>query len=224
MTPTHRTADEHAPLEDRLDPRELVDRTVEFSGHIFDVVRDTVRLDVEGEELSRDYMRHPGAVAIVALNERNEILLIRQYRQPAGMTMWEIPAGLLDVEGEPPVYAARRELAEEADLRAEQWHTLLEFNNSPGCSTEANRVFLARGISEVPEDERTFERTGEEAEILVRWVPLEEAVDAVLSARLHSPSANQGILAAWVAVQRGFENLLPPDGPWPAHPRYRDGA
>ncbi|MDN5654225.1 MAG: NUDIX hydrolase, partial [Kocuria sp.] len=120
--------------QDRVNPRKLISRETAFEGQIFDVVRETFALTEGGDELFRDYMRHPGAVAIAALNENNEILLINQYRQPVEMNMWEIPAGLLDVEGESPLAAAQRELAEETDRKASTWHTLAEFNNSPGCS------------------------------------------------------------------------------------------
>lgn len=207
---------------DRVNPRDLVSSETLFEGAIFDVVRDGVRLssDGSGEVLKRDYMRHPGAVAIAALNERDEILLINQYRQPVGMNMWEIPAGLLDIEGEPPLTAAQRELAEETDLTATTWHTLAEFNNSPGCSTEANRIFLARGIGDVAPEDRTVRR-GEEAEIVTRWVPIERAVAAVLSSQMHSPSANIAILATYASIQRGHTDLAAPDAQWPAHPLFR---
>lgn len=213
------------PLSDTVCPQPVLDREVLVEGKIFTMVRDTVELDPQEDPVVRDYMQHPGAVAIAALNERDEILLINQYRQPVGMRLWEVPAGLLDVPGEEPVAAAARELWEEADLRAEQWHTLLDFQNSPGCSTEANRIFLARGLSEAPADQR-HSRTEEEAGILLRWVPIEEAVDAVLGTRLHSPSANQAVLAVWASLQRGHRGLQDPRAPWPAHPerRHQDGV
>lgn len=223
-TPNPHVTSEGLP-QDRVNPRDLVASETLFEGAIFDVVRDSVRLsdDGSGEVLKRDYMRHPGAVAIAALNDQNEILLINQYRQPVGMNMWEIPAGLLDVEGESPLQAAQRELAEETDLTATTWHTLAEFNNSPGCSTEANRIFLARDIGEVAAEDRTV-REGEEAEIVTRWVPLEQAVAAVLSSEMHSPSANIAILAAFASVQRDHRDLRDPREPWPAHPVFRGSA
>ncbi|MDN5605308.1 MAG: NUDIX hydrolase [Kocuria sp.] len=207
--------------QDRVNPRKLISRETAFEGQIFDVVRETFALTEGGDELFRDYMRHPGAVAIAALNENNEILLINQYRQPVEMNMWEIPAGLLDVEGESPLAAAQRELAEETDLKASTWHTLAEFNNSPGCSTEANRIFLARGINDVAEEDLT-ERTDEEAEIVKRWVPMEEAVSAVLATGLHSPTANIAILATWASIHRDHADLRDPEEPWPAHKHLRE--
>lgn len=209
--------------QDRVNPRHLISRETVFEGQIFDVAREEFALTEDGDPLLRDYMVHPGAVAVAALNEDNEILLINQYRQPVGMNMWEIPAGLLDVQGESPVHAAQRELAEETDLKASTWHTLAEFNNSPGCSTEANRIFLARGIEDLDEGDRCA-REGEEAEIVKRWVPIEEAVSAVLSSGLHSPSANIAILATWASIQGGHSSLRNPDEPWPAHKHLRESA
>lgn len=215
--------DDHAaePLEDRLSPRPLLERRTVFSGHIFDLVRDEFSLTPGGPALSRDLMLHPGAVAIAALNDRDELLMIRQHRHALDTDFWEIPAGLLDHDGESPLEAAQRELREEADLRAERWHVLMEFDNSPGCSTEANRIFLARDLHPVQEQDR-FEREGEEAEIVTRWVPIEEAAEAVLGSRLHSPASNHAILAVWAGLRRGFRDLQDPEAPWPAHPRFRE--
>jgi ADP-ribose pyrophosphatase len=136
------------------------------------------------------------------------------------MDLWEIPAGLLDVEGEDFVVGAARELAEEADLQAAEWNVLADFFNSPGSSSEAIRIYLARGLSEVPEAERHV-RTDEEAEIELRWVSLDDAVAAVLEGRLHNPSAVVGILAAAAARAAGFSGLRPGNAPWPAHPSQR---
>ena len=116
--------------------------------------------------------------------------------------------------------AAQRELAEEADLRAERWDVLVDFHNSPGSSSEANRIFLARGLSDVP-DHELHERDGEEAEIHGAWVPLDGAVRAVLEGRLNSPAAVIGVLAAHAARAEGYRSLRPADAPWPGHPDLR---
>ncbi|QRZ60998.1 NUDIX hydrolase [Rothia sp. ZJ932] len=209
-------------LADVVNPRFVRSHETKFEGYIWDVVREDFSLTEDGEALGRDFITHPGAVCISVLNDKNQILLINQYRQPVGMNLWEIPAGMLDVEGEDPLTAAKRELAEETDLQAEQWDLLMEYHNSPGCSAEANRMYLARGISEISATEKT-QREGEEAEIIMRWFDLEEAVGAVLNARLHSPSANQAILATYAALQGGIVGAKPVDAPWPAHPYLRDG-
>ena len=133
------------------------------------------------------------------------------------MALWEIPAGLLDEAGEDFVDAAARELAEEADLTARQWHVLVDLFLSPGSSSEALRVYLARGVGDVPEADR-HTRTHEEAEIELKWVDLDDAVSAALEGRIHSPSAVAAVLAARVARETGFIDLRPAMTPWPEHP------
>ncbi|MGM7667581.1 NUDIX domain-containing protein [Microbacterium sp. A93] len=174
--------------------------------------------DTDGADLLvREFIRHPGAVAVVALDGQDRVRMIRQYRHPVGEELWEIPAGLLDVPGEAWVDAARRELAEETDLRAERWEVLTDFYTTPGSSSEGIRVFLARGLSEVPADER-HERTGEEAGMPLAWVPVEEAVQAVLDGRLHNPSLVVGLLALSAHRARGNTALRPADSPWHGRP------
>nr|WP_179389039.1 NUDIX hydrolase [Psychromicrobium silvestre] len=190
---------------------------VAFHGKIWDVQRDTFELSAGGEQLTREYIAHPGAVAVLVLDDDGRVLLLRQYRHPVRASLWEIPAGLLDVEGEDFQVAAARELAEEADLLAADWKLLLDVYNSAGSSSEAVRIYLARGISEVPEVDR-HQRTAEESEIALRWVPLQEAVAAVLAGQLHSFSAVSAVLAAAAGQPSGFQGLRPADTPWPEHP------
>lgn len=201
-------------------PRRLLSTNKVYEGRIWDVVSDSFQLSEDTDTLVRDYIDHPGAVAVLPMNVDGEVLLLKQYRHPVGMDLWEIPAGLLDVEGEDFVVGAARELAEEADLVAATWNVLVDFFNSPGSSSEAVRIYLARGITDVPEADRHV-RTDEEAEIELQWVPLEDAVQAVLEGRLHNPSAVLGILAAAAAKADGFTKLRPANAPWPAHPSQR---
>ncbi|MGG5173019.1 NUDIX domain-containing protein [Pseudarthrobacter sp. J1738] len=207
-------------IADSLSPRRLLSTETVYKGRIWDVVSDTFELSEDKSPLVRDYIDHPGAVAIVPMNELGEILLLKQYRHPVGMDLWEVPAGLLDIEGEDFVVGAARELAEEADLVAGSWHVLTDFFNSPGSSSEAIRIYLARDLSLVPEAERHV-RTEEEAEIEFAWTPLSAAVEAVLSGELHNPSAVVGILAAAAAQKQNFSSLRPANSPWSAHPRHR---
>ena len=207
-------------VSDAPSPRRLLSRERVYNGRIWDVVSDSFKLTSEGDPIVRDYIEHPGAVAVLPMNDDGEVLLIKQYRHPVGMDLWEIPAGLLDVEGEDFVVGAGRELAEEADLIASDWNVLVDFFNSPGSSSEAIRIYLARGLTEVPHHELHV-RTDEEAEIELHWIPLEDAVSAVLEGRLHNPSAVVGILAAAAAKADGFSGLRPGDAHWPAHPSQR---
>jgi ADP-ribose pyrophosphatase len=207
-------------VSDAPSPRRLLSTEKVYEGRIWDVVSDSFQLNETGDALTRDYIDHPGAVAVLPMNDAGEVLLLKQYRHPVGMDLWEIPAGLLDVEGEDFVAGAARELAEEADLAAGTWNVLADFFNSPGSSSEAIRIYLARDVSDVPHHER-HERMDEEAEIELHWIALDEAVAAVLEGRLHNPSAVVGILAAAAARADGFAGLRPADAPWPAHPSQR---
>ena len=207
-------------VSDEPSPRRLLSSRTVYEGRIWDVVSDSFQLNDDGDPLVRDYIDHPGAVAVLPMNDDGEVLLIKQYRHPVGMDLWEIPAGLLDVEGEDFVAGAARELAEEADLVASRWNVLADFFNSPGSSSEAIRIYLARDLSDVPGHELHV-RTDEEAEIELHWIPLDSAVQAVLEGRLHNPSAVVGILAAAAARADNFKGLRPGSAPWPAHPSQR---
>jgi NTP pyrophosphohydrolases including oxidative damage repair enzymes len=198
----------------------LIGRETVYEGRIWNVVHDTVQLSDDGSRIERDYIVHPGAVSILALDERERVLLVNQYRHPVGMRLWELPAGLLDVAEEPPLEGAKRELWEEADRTAESWAVLTDVFLSPGSSSEALRIFLARDVSLAPEEQR-HERTDEEAEIITRWVPLDEAVAAVLDGRIHNPSAVVGLLAAFAARASNYSTLRPADSSFEAHPGLR---
>ncbi|MDY6051348.1 MAG: NUDIX hydrolase [Rothia sp. (in: high G+C Gram-positive bacteria)] len=208
-------------IADIANPRYVTSRTTKFEGYVWDVVREGIALEEGAEPFERDFLLHPGAVAVLALNNKNEVLLINQYRHPVRANLWEIPAGLLDIDGENPVDAAARELAEETDLQAARWDTLMEFYNSPGGMGETCRIYLARDLSEIPDEERQ-EREHEESEIVQRWVPLEEAVQAVLAGRIHNAAATNAILAADAAARRNFKTLYSVSAPFTAHPALRE--
>ena len=208
------SADQISSIEDRHTPHTVTESTTAWSGRIVDMVEDHVVV-VEGEEpVVRQYTRHPGAVAVVAMRGEEgaeEILLLRQYRHPVNASLWEIPAGLLDIPGEDSRVAAERELAEEADLKAARWDVLVDFFTSPGGSTEPLRVFLARDLETT---ETSFEREDEEATMEYAWVSLSDALDWVLAGRLHNPSTVIGILSAHAARGRGWAGLREPGAPW----------
>lgn len=194
----------------------LASETV-FDGLIFDVRRDRVDLG-DGGVVTRDAIVHPGAVAVLAMREidgQEFVLLIRQYRHASGASVWELPAGLLDVSGEPPRDAAARELAEEVDLVAQQWHVLADDITSPGAFPETVRVFLARGLSAVPQAEQ-HQRTAEELAIRPLWVLLDDAVEAALTGRISNSATLVGLLSAGLSRSRGWSTLRAPEAPWPA--------
>jgi 8-oxo-dGTP pyrophosphatase MutT (NUDIX family) len=185
-------------IEDTLGSLPVAHSETVFRGKVWDVERHTVEL--ASSTIVRDLLDHPGAVAVLAVNERDEVLLVHQYRHPVGATMWELPAGLLDVEGEDPLVGARRELAEETDTIAETWGVLCDISTSGGGSSEVLRIYLATDVSDAPE---AFARTDEEAEMESRWVPLAEVVDAALSMRLHNATLLTAVLAYEAMRTRG---------------------
>lgn len=167
-----------------------------------------------GSIARREVVEHLGAVAVVAVDDDGAVTLIHQYRHPLGHRLWELPAGLLDVDGEAPVDTARRELAEEAGLAARRWDVLVDMAASPGFTDEVVRVFLARELSEA---DRQPSADDEEADLVVRKVPLPEAVRMALAGELINASTVAGVLAAHV-VLAGDARLRPVDAPWPDRP------
>ena len=177
-------------LEDVPTEAEVLESRTVFEGRVWDIRSD--RLRFAGSEITREYMDHSGAVAVLAADDEGRVLVINQYRHPIRSRDWELPAGLLDVPGEDPLTAAKRELAEEADLEADHWELLTSLASSPGGSDERIHLYLARGLHAA---DTAFARVDEEAEIVPRWVPLEEAVAAVLGGRLHNAILMIGVLA-----------------------------
>lgn len=181
-----------------------------YRGKIINVRSDTVQVP-GGTTTEREVVEHPGAVGVVALDEAGRVLMIRQYRHAVGRLLWELPAGLRDVAGEPTARTARRELLEETGYRARDWHVLADYFSSPGIITERLRVFLARGLEEVPEADRDFVPENEEAHLILDWVPLDEAVSLVLAGELHNGVAVVGLLAAHQARRNNFGGLRDAD-------------
>ncbi|MFZ7087616.1 NUDIX domain-containing protein [Curtobacterium sp. RRHDQ10] len=185
-----------SPIADEPFGPTLQDSSTVYEGAVWDVRRDTV--DYNGRDMVREYVDHTGATAIYAEDDDGRVLVIQQYRHPIRTRDWELPAGLLDVPGEAPLEAAKRELAEEADLEASDWSPLVRFHTTPGGSNEMLHVFRARGLSTVD----AFDRTDEEADIVKRWVPRSEIVDGVLAGRLSNSILALAALAAEAADRR----------------------
>lgn len=176
--------------DEPFDP-EVLQSDLVYKGWVWDVRSD--RVAYGDGEITREYVAHTGAVAVLALDDEGRVLLIQQYRHPIRHRDWELPAGLLDIEGEDPLVAAQRELAEEADLVARDWEPLVSTWTTPGGNSEMIRIYLATGLSAAPE---VFAREDEEADITVEWVPLSDAADAVLEGRLRNGILSLGVLAA----------------------------
>lgn len=192
---------------------EVLSSQPRFRGRVVSVRTDEVRMS-DGSVSTREVVEHPGAVAIVALDDEDRVTLVRQYRHPIGDYLLELPAGLLDVAGEAPLVAAQRELYEEAGLRAARWDLLVDLLSSPGFSTEALRVYLARDLTEVALGDR-FQPEHEELTLTVGRYPLAAAVEFVFTGQLRNATAVAGVLAAEVAHSHGWQDLRPADSPWP---------
>ncbi|WP_295830623.1 NUDIX hydrolase [uncultured Microbacterium sp.] len=184
-------------LRDEKVDLEIVSTDLVYEGAVWDVRSDTVRYG-DGE-MTRQYVEHPGAAAVVAIDDDERVVLIQQYRHPIKERDWEIPAGLLDVAGEPPMETAKRELTEEADLAADRWQHLVSMHTTPGGNDEVVHLFLARGLRAVETD---FEREHEESDMRLERVPLAEVIDGVLAGRLRNGILATGALAAAEVLRR----------------------
>jgi ADP-ribose pyrophosphatase len=207
-----------------LGPDELVDvplawpvvsSTVLARGKITSYVQDQVRTP-DGQLIAREYLKHPGAVGVIALDDHDRVALVRQYRHPVRHRLIEPPAGLLDVGGEDYLQAIERELAEEVGLAARRWAVLVDLFTTPGILGESLRIYLARDLTDVDHPDG-FIREGEEAHMDTVWASLDDLVEAVLGGRLHNPTVVSGVLAAWTARERdGYTSLRPADADWAA--------
>jgi 8-oxo-dGTP pyrophosphatase MutT (NUDIX family) len=187
-----------------------------FTGKKTSVRSDRVVMP-DGSTATRDYQVHPGSVAVLALDDAGQVLVLKQYRHPVRHKLWELPAGLLDVPGENPLHAAQRELYEEAHVKAEDWRVLTDVYTTPGGCDEAVRIFLARGLSDA--DGERFQADAEEADMEVARVPLAELVRGALAGDLHNNCLVVGALALTAALAGdGPDALRPPLAPWPARP------
>jgi len=187
-----------------------------FTGRVIAVRTDELRMS-DGSIAVREIVQHPGAVGVVAIDDDQRVVLVNQYRHPVGRYLDELPAGLLDVANEPALTAAQRELFEEAGLTARDWHVLIDLYTSPGMTNEAIRIFLARGLVAVPDDQR-FVPEHEEITMTVARVELDEAVQRAMAGELTNASAVAGVLAAHAARAQAWAPLRPADAPWSARP------
>ena len=184
-------------LRDEKVDLEVVSTDLVYKGAVWDVRSDTVRYG-DGE-MTRQYVEHPGAAAVVAIDDDERVVLIQQYRHPIKERDWEIPAGLLDVAGEPPLETAKRELTEEVDLEADRWQHLLSMHTTPGGNDEVVHLFLARDLRGVETD---YEREHEESDMRVERVALADVIDGVIAGRLRNGILAAGALAAAEVLRR----------------------
>lgn len=179
----------------------VADSTCVYDSSFVGLSVDTV-VGPDGSRFSRTIVQHQGAVGILVLDEDDRVLVLDQYRHPVGKRLIELPAGILDIDGEAAMDAAKRELREEADLEAAKWRSILRMYATPGCSTEHWEVFLAEGLSPTPMELRET-RTAEEADMRQLWVPLDQLVDAALDGRVGDSMTVSSVLAVHALRGRG---------------------
>ena len=190
---------------------ETVNSETIYVGNIFALRADDVRMP-GGNTAKREVVEHYGAVGVVALDDDNKVAMVYQYRHPIGRRLWELPAGLLDAGGEPPHVTAARELTEEAGLAASDWRVLADLVSTPGFTDESVRVYLATGLRDVGRPEAH----DEEADLTLKWFPLDEAVRMVFAGEIVNSLAVVGILAAHSVKDRS--SLRSVDAPWTDRP------
>lgn len=172
-------------------------------------VTEDVASDKKGFRIERSIVRHRGAAVMLAADEKDRVLLVRQFRLPAGKKMWELPAGTID-EGEKPFATAKRELKEETGLSAKKWKKLAEYYPSPGFVDEKMSLYLATGLSygeaSPMEDER----------IETRWFTKKELKEMIRKGRIQDSKTLVGYLM-WARMQAPKEK-----GPAEAGPQVKN--
>lgn len=184
-----------------------------YAGRVMALRSDRVVMP-GGRVATREILEHPGAVAVAALDADDRLMMIHQYRHAVGRRLWELPAGLLDVQGEDPLLTAQRELAEESGLAAAEWSVLIDVVPSPGFSDESVRVYLARGVSEVGRPDLGDD---EESDLTTRWVSMPVAVRMVLAGTIVNAVTVAAVLAAHVLAAAPTA-ARPADAPWTDRP------
>jgi ADP-ribose pyrophosphatase len=165
-----------------------------YEGRVISLRRDTVAMPGGGSSV-REVVAHPGAVGVVAIDDDGAVVMLKQYRHAIGEHLWELPAGLRDADGEPPLETAKRELAEEVGLAAERWQLLTTSLSTPGFCTEMVGLYLAEGLSPVERPEG-FVVEHEELDMTVERVPFDRALQMVFDGTVRNALAVIGILAA----------------------------
>lgn len=165
-----------------------------FRGRIIDLALERVRLP-NGELAELEIVHHPGGAAVVALDERGRVCLLRQYRHAAGGWIWELPAGKID-QGEDPGTTAWRELEEEAGVAAARWESLGGVISSPGIFTEVVYLYLAQDLRPLAHHHERHEV------IAIHWLPLEEALAWAESGEIRDGKTLVGLFRAAARLRR----------------------
>lgn len=166
----------------------LLSRTPLYRGRVIELDLDRVELP-NGHQADLEIIHHPGGAAVAAIDTQQRICLVRQFRHAANGWIWELPAGKID-QREPPLETARRELEEEAGMRAQRWESLGDYLSSPGVFTEVIHLFMATGLEAVPTRHEAHEV------MEVHWLPFERALQMAQSGELRDGKSLVGVFRA----------------------------
>ncbi|WIY81841.1 NUDIX hydrolase [Propionimicrobium sp. PCR01-08-3] len=207
--------DDPTGLIDQPESWPVTSHEIKATGRVESFVEDKITTP-SGEQITRQWASHPGAVAVMAMDDHGRIAVVHQYRHPVGFRLVEPPAGILDHAGESGLVAAQRELAEEARLQASDWRTLVDIFTSPGGLEESIRIYLARDLSpaDLPDG---FVIEGEEVDMGLYWMPLDDLVELVYQGKIQSPTLVSGTLSLALAQAQGrLDTLRSSEADWPA--------
>jgi 8-oxo-dGTP pyrophosphatase MutT (NUDIX family) len=185
----------------------ILKREPVFQGRVIDVAVETVAMPASGspgesavQEVRLEIVRHPGGAAVVALDDQDRVCLLRQFRHAADGWIWELPAGKIDA-GDTPSSCARRELAEEAGVLAEDWIDLGRMHSSPGVFTEIIHLWMARGLERQP-------HAHEHGELIeIHWLPLAQALDWCNDGQITDAKTLVGLYRADAMIKSALEIL-----------------
>ncbi len=163
-------------------------------------VLEQVAKDPGGFEIKRSIIRHPGSAVMMAVDDKDRVLLVKQFRLPAEQDLWELPAGRLD-PGESPLAAAKRELREETGYKAKKWIKLSSFWPSPGYVSEKMTLFLALDLTEGKQEPMDDER------IEIRWFSRNELADLIRAGKIPDGKTIIGYFL-WLDYKKRGANLL----------------